>query len=78
MSYRKNADVTRPYGKIIRLDKSLERNYSEIFRQNSVSGCRVTALFHLVVKNTLKSCRSTYRLTRLENVGRKIVGLEPC
>lgn len=38
MSYRRDADVQRPYGKIIRLDKSLEKNYSEIFRQKTKFG----------------------------------------
>ncbi|XP_052705260.1 glycoprotein 3-alpha-L-fucosyltransferase A-like [Crassostrea angulata] len=38
MSYRRNADVSRPYGKIIRLDKSIHRNYSEVFRQKTKFG----------------------------------------
>nr|XP_034328364.1 glycoprotein 3-alpha-L-fucosyltransferase A-like [Crassostrea gigas] len=38
MSYRRDADVSRPYGKIIRLDKSIERNYSEVFRQKTKFG----------------------------------------
>ncbi|XP_052705265.1 glycoprotein 3-alpha-L-fucosyltransferase A-like [Crassostrea angulata] len=38
MSYRRDADVSRPYGKIIRLDKSITRNYSEVFRQKTTFG----------------------------------------
>lgn len=38
MSYRRDADVQRPYGKIIRLDKSLGKNYSENFRQKTKFG----------------------------------------
>lgn len=38
MSYRRDADVSRPYGKIIRPDKSIERNYSEVFRQKTKFG----------------------------------------
>lgn len=38
MSYRRDADVSRPYGKITRLHKSIERNYSEVFRQKTKFG----------------------------------------
>lgn len=38
MSYQRTVDISRPYGKIIRLDKSIERNYSEVFRQKKKFG----------------------------------------
>lgn len=38
MSYRRNSDVSRPYGKIIRLGKRIDRNYSDVFRQKTKFG----------------------------------------
>lgn len=40
MSYHRDADVSRPYGKIIELDKGtcIDRNYSEVFRQKTNFG----------------------------------------
>lgn len=38
MSYHRDSDVSRPYGKIIPLNKSIDRNYSEVFRQKTHFG----------------------------------------
>lgn len=38
MSYRRDAHVSRPYGKILRLDKSNDRNYSDVFRKKTKFG----------------------------------------
>nr|XP_022310018.1 glycoprotein 3-alpha-L-fucosyltransferase A-like isoform X3 [Crassostrea virginica] len=38
MSFRKNSDIVRPYGKILRREKELKRNYSEVFRKKQYGG----------------------------------------
>ena len=38
MSFRKNSDIVRPYGKILRREKELKRNYSEVFRRKNKFG----------------------------------------
>lgn len=38
MSYRRDAEVSRPYGKIKRLDKSIDRNYSDVFQRKTKFG----------------------------------------
>ncbi|XP_052702693.1 4-galactosyl-N-acetylglucosaminide 3-alpha-L-fucosyltransferase 9-like [Crassostrea angulata] len=38
MSYRRDADISRPYGKIKSLERRIVKNYSEVFRQKTKFG----------------------------------------
>ncbi|XP_078339212.1 glycoprotein 3-alpha-L-fucosyltransferase A-like isoform X5 [Crassostrea virginica] len=38
MSFRRHSDIVRPYGKIVRREKELKRNYSDVFHKKKYGG----------------------------------------